>query len=146
MTTAVRPVTTPADWEAAKAVRFEVFVDEQQVPAEIEIDEHDATARHWLLVVDAAVAGTARVVVKPDGFWKIGRVAVRAPYRGKGLGATVMTTILNEAEAAGAPGAVLESQVQAMGFYEKLAFVPEGSEFFDAGIPHVLMRRRFGAG
>jgi predicted GNAT family N-acyltransferase len=57
----------------------------------------------------------------------------------------MMGAIVDEAQAAGAPGAVLESQVQAIGFYEKLGFVPEGAEFMDAGIPHILMRRPFEA-
>jgi len=143
MTPTVRRTATDADWEAAKAVRFEVFVDEQQVPAELELDEHDAEARHWLLEVAGEAAGTARVVEKPDGTWKIGRVAIRASFRGQRLGALVMRTILAEAQAAGAPGAVLESQVHAIGFYEKLGFSAEGPEFMDAGIPHVLMQHRF---
>jgi ElaA protein len=127
-------------------VRLAVFVAEQRVPIELEIDEHDATARHWVARdegEDGRVVGTARVVEKPDGAWKIGRVAVAASHRGKGVGAAIMRAILADARAEGAPGALLESQTHAMGFYERLGFAAEGPEFLDAGIPHRLMRLAF---
>lgn len=136
----VERVTTPAQWEAAQAIRFEVFVDEQQVPPELELDAYDATARHWLLTVDGAPVGTARVVEKPDG-WKIGRVAVRLPARGQGLGLALMRAILAEGQAEGASAYYLDSQEYAIPFYERLGFVAEGERFMDAGIPHFHMRR-----
>jgi ElaA protein len=138
---AVRPVASPVDWEACKAVRFEVFVDEQHVPAEMELDEDDATARHWLAVEGDAPIGTARAVAKPYG-WKVGRVAVRAPWRGKGVGNVLMRAIAEAARAEGVPELYLESQTHAIGFYERLGYVAEGPEFMDAGIPHRGMRQR----
>lgn len=141
MSITVLPITSDDDWEAAQAVRVEVFVQEQGVPVELEMDEHDAAAKHWVaLNADGRVVGTARVVVKDDGTWKIGRVAVLKPWRGKGVGAAVMREIMRAAFAAGAPGAYLESQTHAKSFYEKLGFVAEGPEFDEAGIPHVAMR------
>lgn len=135
----VIPIQTDLEWEAAKAVRFAVFVNEQQVPVEEELDAYDATARHWLALVDGSPVGTARAVEKPEG-WKIGRVAVLAPHRGQGVGLAIMRAVLAEAKAAGAQAAMLDSQTHALGFYERLGFVAEGPEFLDAGIPHRHMR------
>jgi predicted GNAT family N-acyltransferase len=135
----IRSVASPADWEACKAVRFEVFVDEQHVPADIELDADDATARHWLAVDGESPAGTARAVAKPYGC-KIGRVAVRAPWRGRGVGLDLMKAIVDAARADAVPELYLESQTHALGFYERLGFVAEGPEFMDAGIPHRGMR------
>jgi predicted GNAT family N-acyltransferase len=142
---AVRPLASPADWEAAQAIRFEVFVDEQQVPAELELDEYDATARHWLAVEGEAAVGTARAVTKDFG-WKIGRVAVRAPWRGKGVGARLMRVIEEAARLAGVAELRLESQTHAIPFYERLGYAAEGPEYLDCGIPHRLMRLRLLAG
>lgn len=135
----VRPLASDADWEAARTIRFEVFVDEQQVPAELELDEYDATARHWLAVDDGTPVATARAVDK-EGRWKIGRVAVRKPWRGRGVGLAMMKAIVEAGREAGVPEAFLESQTHAVPFYERLGFVAEGPEFMDAGIPHRLMR------
>ena len=138
----VRPIdlaASPADWEAAQAIRFEVFVDEQRVPAEEELDADDAMARHWLAWVDGEPVGTARAVSKAFG-WKIGRVAVRRPYRGRGVGLALMRAILASGREAGVAEARLESQTHALPFYERLGFAAEGPEFLDCGIPHRLMR------
>lgn len=141
MTITVLPVSGAAEWEAARAIRLEVFVEEQGVPADLELDDLDALARHWVaLGADGAVLGTARAVTRPDGLWKIGRVAVRKAWRGRGVGAAVMRAIMRDLVAAGAPGAYLESQTHATTFYEKLGFAVEGAEFLEAGIPHVAMR------
>lgn len=139
----VRPLDGPADWEAAKAIRFEVFVDEQGVPAEIELDELDETARHWLVWDGDTPVATARAVAKDFG-WKIGRVAVRRPWRGQGLGLLVMRAIEDAAREAGAAELRLESQVHAMPFYARLGYAAEGPEYLDAGIPHRLMRKAIG--
>lgn len=135
----VRPTASTDDWEAAKAIRFEVFVAEQHVPVELELDEYDATARHWLAIADGEAIATARAVSKDYG-WKIGRVAVRRPWRGQGVGLALMRAILESARAEGVGELRLESQTHALAFYGRLGFVAEGPEFDDAGIPHRLMR------
>ena len=136
----VAPLGGPEDWEAARDIRLEVFVTEQGVPADLELDGADATARHWLARDPEGVPiGTARAVTRPDGSWKIGRVAVRRSWRGRGVGAAVMRAILAELTRVGAPGAYLESQTHAQAFYEKLGFVAQGGVFLEAGIPHVAM-------
>jgi predicted GNAT family N-acyltransferase len=124
------------DYAACFALRWEVFVGEQKVPGDDEQDELDETARHFLLLVQGEPAATARAVVYAPGVVKIGRVAVRKPFRGTGLGAALMRRV-EEAH----PGAsfVLDAQIQALKFYERLGYVSEGAEFLDAGIPHLRM-------
>lgn len=141
MPAVVRKLSSPADWEAAKAIRFEVFVDEQQVPIALELDALDATARHWLAWEGETAIATARAVSQDFG-WKIGRVAVRRAWRGQGVGVAVMRTIIAAARRAEVRELQLESQIHALAFYERLGFVAEGPEFDDAGIPHRLMRLR----
>jgi ElaA protein len=124
-------------------IRFEVFVDEQKVPAELEPDEYDADALH-LLATDPATGesvGTARVVEKPGGVAKIGRVAVRLPYRGRGVGDALMAAALEAARGRGLTLAMLDAQVPVIAFYERLGFTAEGPVFDDAGIPHRRMTR-----
>ncbi len=115
---------------------MEVFVAEQNVPEDEERDEWDETARHFLALVDGQRAATARAVAKAAGIVKIGRVAVRAPYRGTGLGARLMRAV--EADYPGA-ALMLDAQLQALNFYAKLGYVAEGPMFDDAGIPHRRM-------
>ena len=129
------------DLEACLTVRFEVFVQEQAVPIELERDEYDETAIHILAVKGDRPVGTARIVLKGDA-GKIGRVAVLAEQRGTGLGRRLIEACLVELEALPEiTVASLGSQTHALGFYEKLGFVAEGPEFDDAGIPHRMMHR-----
>jgi ElaA protein len=141
-----RDCRTPADREAALRIRFVVFVDEQNVPAEIETDVFDRDALHLLAVNVCPLGteepvGTARVVDKGHGVVKIGRVAVLREWRGRGVGAALMRYALNAVRAAGATTAVLDVQLPVIPFYEKLGFAVEGPVFDDAGIPHRRMTR-----
>lgn len=138
-----RDCETDADRDAAMRIRFEVFVDEQGVPPELEPDEYDGDALH-LLALDAAndePAGTARVVDKGNGVAKIGRVAVRRLFRGRGVGAALMRRAMEAAAARGMTTAILDAQLPVIPFYERLGFVAEGPVFDDAGIPHRRMTR-----
>ena len=119
-------------------LRLAVFVAEQNVPEEEELDELDDVALHVLVLHDGTPAGTARAVEKAPGLWKIGRVAVAAPFRKLGIGKIAMQGV-----EALCPGGsfVLDAQTHALGFYEKLGYAAEGPEFMDAGIPHRLMRK-----
>jgi predicted GNAT family N-acyltransferase len=138
------PVTlavSDADQQACYAVRTEVFVHEQNVPLELELDEYDAVATHFLMRDGTGTPiATARLVNK-YGKAKIGRVAVVQSVRGQGLGLLLMQAVLEEAKRQGFSEAILDSQTYAIPFYERLGFVAEGDEFDDAGIPHFLMRR-----
>lgn len=125
------------------AIRQAVFVQEQNVPLDLEMDEYDAAATHFLLLEEGEPLATARLLDK-HGSAKIGRVAVRQEARGRGLGRVLMQAVLDEARRQGFGSAVLDSQTYAIPFYARLGFVAEGDEFDDAGIPHRLMRLALG--
>ena len=132
---------TPAEREACYDIRKAVFVQEQAVPLELEMDEYDDLATHFLLRdAEGTPLATARLLDK-HGLAKIGRVAVVQEARGQGLGRRLMQFVISEAQRRGFTEAVLDSQTYAIPFYERLGFVAEGEEFDDAGIPHFLMRR-----
>jgi len=141
MSITVTIVQTRDEFEACYAIRKTVFVEEQAVPLELELDEYDDAATHFLLRGGASPLATARLLDK-HGLAKIGRVAVLREVRGRGLGLVLMRAVLDEARRQGFTEAVLDSQTYAIPFYERLGFVAEGEEFDDAGIPHYLMRRR----
>lgn len=124
-------------------IRHRVFVLEQGVPAELERDEHDREALHLLARVEGRPAGTARMVVDPRlRSGKIGRVAVLAEFRGRGLGRSLVLALAEEARALGLRELYLDAQVQVVGFYEQLGFQAEGGEFLEAGILHQRMRQQ----
>lgn len=126
--------------EAARAIRFEVFVDEQQVDPEIELDEMDAVCLH-AIAVDAggAVVGTGRLL--PDGH--IGRMAVRKCARGFGVGSALLHALMQQAQLRGDLCVVLSAQTQAAPFYAQHGFAPQGEVYLEAGIKHILMQRVF---
>lgn len=124
--------------EAAR-IRYTVFVDEQKVPAEIELDDWDALSLHALaLDAQGRALGTARLL--PDGH--VGRMAVVRSARGQGVGTALLRALLRAARERGDREVVLSAQTHAMPFYEKEGFIAEGDEYDDAGIPHRQMRRR----
>ena len=147
----IRTAADPADRAAALAIRFAVFVNEQKVPAELELDHHDPTATHVLVVVDGRPAATGRLVTEPPGFEgldatlgpvaHLGRIAVLASDRGSGLGVAVVRALEERALADGACVAYLGAQVSAVGFYERLGYAAYGDVFDDAGIDHRHMTR-----
>lgn len=142
----VRLAATHEERDAAMQVRFRVFVEEQKVPPELEPDEYDASALHWIAVAEGStkVVGTARLVEKADGIAKIGRVAVLPEWRGKRIGEALMRAALKHAASVGYRRAILDAQVPVIAFYEGLGFVAEGPVFDDAGIPHRHMTRPLG--
>jgi len=141
----VKLATTPIDITQCLRIRETVFVAEQNVPLELEHDEFDRVALHFLVSDDGVPIATARVVFKDDGATaKIGRVAVLASQRGAGIGKLLMTAIEAAPELAGADKFGLEAQIQALGFYERLGYRAYGEEFLDAGIPHRFMEKRVG--
>nr|WP_235002100.1 GNAT family N-acetyltransferase [Actinacidiphila paucisporea] len=131
---------------AVRAIRHEVFVVEQSVPAELEWDGKDGRAVHAL----APGAGTGRLLLGADAAAKnggdpdlavLGRLAVLRSARGTGLGALLVRALEDEAAGLGLAGVYLEAQVHAIGFYRKLGYDAFGPGFQDAGIAHRAMRR-----
>lgn len=126
-------------------IRMEVFVQEQRVPADLEVDEYDASpdsCRHLLVAVDQRSAATGRWRLYDAEGWKakLQRIAVRADLRGLGLGRTVVAELERWAREHGCREAVLDAQCQAEAFYRGLGYTTVSPEpFDDAGIPHVRM-------
>jgi predicted GNAT family N-acyltransferase len=134
---------------AVHAIRREVFVVEQNVPAELEFDGKDDRAVHVL----APDAGTGRLLLGADAAAKnggdpdtavLGRLAVLKAARGTGVGARLVAALEDEARRLGLAGVYLEAQVHAIAFYERLGYTAFGPEFPDAGIAHRAMRRSLG--
>ncbi len=134
-----------AAFALAMEIREEVFVAEQSVPQELERDEYDDTALHFLSLIDGEPVATARVILKDEGRTaKIGRVAVRKAHRGKGLGKELLDAIERDRALTGVHRFVLDAQIHALPFYESLGYVAEGPEFQDAGIRHRHMTKLSG--
>lgn len=126
----------------ALAVREAVFVQEQGVPIEEEIDDYDGVAWHVLARVDDAPVATARLVSLDADRVKIGRVATLPDYRGQGIATKLVKLLMEFARREGFGEAILDSQLAAMPVYEKLGFAPIGEVFLDAGILHRRMTRK----
>lgn len=133
-------ITVTDDFPACAAIRRRVFIEEQNVPEELELDDLDATAVHLLASRDGRPVGTARLLIDGETA-KIGRVALLPEARGTGAGAALMRAALDELRARGIRTAKLGAQTHAIGFYEKLGFTAYGPEYDDAGIPHRDMSR-----
>ena len=121
--------------QALRKIRTRVFIEEQQVPAELEWDEFDEQSIHFLALDDNKAIATARL--KPDG--QIGRMAVIKEYRNKGIGKKLLSTVLLQAKNDGYNMVYLHAQNKAINFYKKFNFITNGSEFIDAGIMHKAM-------
>jgi predicted GNAT family N-acyltransferase len=148
----VRLATLPADVAEALRIRHSVFVDEQGVPVDLEQDERDAAADHFLARHAGVAVGAGRMVVEPAGFEDLdpalgevahlGRLAVLPEARGTGLGARLVRVIEARAAERSLRVVYLGAQTHALGFYRRLGYTEFGAEFDDAGLPHRHMSRR----
>lgn len=135
--------TLPADhpWLAhCLAIRRTVFIEEQGVAEEEEVDGLDPDCLHLLATRDGEPVGAARLRPYGPGVVKAERVAVLREARGEGIGAALMQGLHLLARRQGAEEVVLAAQLTALPFYERLAYVAEGPVFLDAGIEHRRMR------
>ena len=138
MTVQVRRVASQRELTKAFAIRLRVFVREQRVPAEIELDRDDQRAIHFLATSGGRAVGTARIVMHGHNA-KIGRMAVLKSYRGRGAGAKLLKRAIATARRQHAATIYLHAQVAVIGFYEALGFCCTGSVFNEAGIAHRKM-------
>lgn len=129
-------------WEKARAhaapIRFTVFVEEQGVPLDIELDDQDALSVHAIVFDQHKPVATGRLL--PGGH--IGRMAVLKGWRGRGIGALMLKALMQRAQERGDAEVALSAQVHAVPFYRAHGFVPEGDEYLEAGIRHQAMKRR----
>ncbi len=142
----VRRVATPEEMAACLRIRRAVFIEEQGVSEQEELDELDAGCRHFLAAPTMTsrpqeAHGTARLLFIDEDTAKAQRVAVLAAHRGHGVGAALMFALEGEAARAGRTAMVLASQLSAVPFYQRLGYLRYGEQFVDAGIDHVMMRR-----
>lgn len=137
-------------WEsvrsAAAPIRFTVFVEEQRVPAQIELDEHDATSTHALARNrQGEVVGTGRLLRAERHasrcVGQVGRMAVLRAWRGQGAGGAILEALVGAARARGDTEVVLSAQLHALAFYRAHEFAEEGEDYVEAGIMHRDMRR-----
>lgn len=120
------------------AIRREVFVEEQHLTRSVRDDPDDRYSLHVLGSVDGEVAGTGRITFYGDEA-QIVWVAVRQPYRGRGVGRAIMEHLLRLAAEQGIRIITLNAQTHALTFYEALGFEPVGRRFFMANIEHQYM-------
>lgn len=143
----VSVIRTAEAMQDALGVRCRVFVEEQHVPIEEEVDDLDDRPGERddvvqvLLRVDGHPAATARLLLgrrdpAHGDYPHIGRVAVLAEHRKEGLGRIVMDALHREARARGERGITLSAQLHAIPFYERLGYVARGPVYLDAGIQH----------
>jgi predicted GNAT family N-acyltransferase len=130
-------------WQDAKqdaySIRKRVFIEEQGVPEEMELDEFDFHATHALAYADSECIGTARLVTLAGSvasIGRIGRMAVLASCRGHGTGKQLLEALLKTSASQGIKQIELHAQVTVIPFYEQFGFVVQGDIYDEAGIPH----------
>ena len=131
-------VDTQEELEHAYKVRMNVFVEEQNVPPEEELDELDASATHFITYDDMLPIAASRLRFV-DEYGKMERICVLKDYRGKSYGKQIILEMEKVIAAKGYKKAKLNAQTHAEDFYRKLGYQTVSGEFLDAGIPHVTM-------
>ena len=118
-----------------RSIRTQVFIEEQNVPVELEWEEEDIDCAHLLVKKNNDYIATARLL----DTGQIGRMAVLKPFRRCGIGSAMLHNILSIAKAMDMETVFLNAQVDAIQFYKKHGFIEQGDVFDDAGIPHLNM-------
>ena len=137
----VRRAESEHDMAGLRALRLEVFVEEQGVPRELELDALDETAIHAVATEGGAVVATGRLILTASGEAQIGRMAVRRSARRRGIGGQVLRLLETEATNSGVTQVELHAQRHVSEFYRRHGYAEEGAPFLEAGIEHVLMRK-----
>ena len=139
----IKLVDTETEMEGALGVRFRVFVSEQQVPMEEEMDEIDASATHAIAIHNGQVIATGRVFYRDeDSAARIGRMAVDSDWRRHGIGGRLLKFLEQEATKQGVTTYILNAQVYVKDFYAANGYEERGEEFLEADIVHILMRKQ----
>jgi predicted GNAT family N-acyltransferase len=125
--------------QEAYSIRKRVFIEEQGVPEDMELDEYDPLAQHALAYLDSEYIGTARLVTLPGNIGKVGRIgrmAVLPMHRRQGIGGRLLSALLELSKSQGISQLELHAQQSAMPFYEQFGFIAQGDIYDEAGIPH----------
>lgn len=123
----------------AYSIRKRVFIQEQGVPEEMELDEYDPAAQHVLAYLNSECIGTARLVTLPGSAGKVGRIgrmAVLPIHRRQGIGRELLCALLDLSKSQGITQIELHAQLSAMPFYEQFGFIAQGDIYDEAGIAH----------
>ena len=134
-------VTGDRELEGALEVRRKVFVHEQGVSEDIELDGRDGEALHMVVKDGERVIGTARVLFLANSQAKIERMAVLTPFRGRGIGREIISFLNEELRNRQIKQVFLHAQCSVIGFYKSCGFEEIGSPFWEAGIKHIKMQR-----
>jgi predicted GNAT family N-acyltransferase len=140
VTYAIRRPRDEDELAAALALREEVYVREQGVPLEADLDGLDDEALH-LVAVEGEIVGTCRMLIEPGGTARFGRLCVRASARGRGVAAALLRAAEDEARAAGAVRIGMHAQTDALPLYERAGYTPYGERFDEEGIEHLGMEK-----
>lgn len=132
----IKEAKNQKDYFMCMKVRGQVFVDEQHVKSEIEIDALDQTCRHFLVIIDNQPVAAMRAIEHED-HTKLGRICVLKEYRHQGIGEQLVHHVMQLIKGEFHLGA----QLHALAFYEHLGFISYGDEFIEADIPHIMMKK-----
>lgn len=134
-------VESDSELEAAFKVRKQVFVTEQGIPEDIELDDRENEALHMVVQDGAKVIGTARVMFLDNGQAKLERMAILKPYRRQGIGSKVIAFINEELRNRQVKQVILHAMYSVVAFYQHCGFETSGPTFWEAGIKHIKMQR-----
>ena len=137
----VKLVETEAELESAISVRFRVFVAEQHVPPEEELDEEDAAATHVIALHHGSIVGTGRLLAQDPAVAIIGRMAVDKSWRRQGVGGLILRFLEDEARTQGMRQSVLHAQEYGKSFYAAHGYREHGNPFMEVDILHIEMRK-----
>lgn len=133
----VKKVKTKEELEQVFNIRKKVFIEEQNVPKDIELDEFDENAEHFIAYLEEKPIGCGRL--RCNDFVKLERIAIIKEYRNKGYGTFLTEFLINYAKQKRSEGILIHSQAYIEGFYKKFGFRTIEEPFYEAGIKHVKM-------
>ncbi len=135
-------VTSDGELKEAFEVRKKVFVEEQGIADNLELDDYDREALHMVVKDGERVIGTARVLFLANNQAKIERMAILKPFRRKGIGRRIISFLNEELIKRQVEQVVLHAQHTVVDFYKSCGFEKSGSPFWEAGIKHIKMQRQ----
>ena len=131
------------DWshcsEALSSIRHAVFVEEQGVSKDDDLDGSDTLAIHALAMIGDRPVGTGRIISGSNAEGTIGRMAVVLEWRRRGIGSNLLGFLEYQARKRKIRRIVLNAQCYIKSFYSAKGYIEEGGTFWDAGIEHIKM-------
>lgn len=140
--TVAKQVSTEQEYQDALAIRRKVFIEEQGVPPHLELDEFEQEAVHFVVYEEDKAIGAGRFRKYEDHVAKVERICILPEFRGRQLGNLLMDEIEQVARRQDYTSVRLNSQSNAIPFYEKRGYIITSPEFMDAGIPHRVMNKQ----